>query len=160
MKPQTSGASPGSRLGFAQLPGSKQPQPVGFNCCGCRTLCSGTQSGKLAFAPLVLSADKHERGSSVSKGQRVWMGVAGNLPGEFWRRWVCTRAKRVPGATPLTSVPHALFSIGSSFVFSPELIQPGIWFVLLLLQLLAGLAASIIPSVPGKPTREPVSRAL
>lgn len=49
MKPQTRGASPGSRLGFAQLLGSRQPKPVGFNCYGCRTLCSGTQGGKLDF---------------------------------------------------------------------------------------------------------------
>lgn len=153
MKPQTSGASPGSRLGLTQLPGSKQPKPVGFNCYRRHTLCSGTQSGK--------QIDKQTRErSSVSKGQRVWMGVAGNLQGEFWWSWVCTGAKRIPGATLLTSAPRASFSAGSSFVFPPELIRPGIWLLLLLPQLFAGLAPSIIPSVPGKPTREPVSRAL
>jgi len=89
------------------------------------------------------------------------MGVAGNLQEELWWSWVCTGAKHIPGAMLLTSVPHALFSVGSSFVFSPELTRPGIWFVLLLLQLFAGLAASVIPPpIPGKPTREPISRAL
>lgn len=41
-KPQSSSASPGSRLGFAQLLGSKQPKPVGFNCYRRRSPCSGT----------------------------------------------------------------------------------------------------------------------
>lgn len=63
------------------------------------------------------------------------MGVTGNCLGEFWWSWVCAGAKSIPGATLLTSAPHA-FSIGSSFVFSPELTGPGIWSTLLLQQLL------------------------
>lgn len=118
-----SSSLPGSSLGFTQQLGSMQPQPVGFDCCRRRTLRSGMQSGKQASNPLC--SQQTQKGSCGFKGQRVWMGVTGNLQGEFWWSWVCSGARSIPGATLLTSMPYA-FSVRSSFVFSPELTGPGI----------------------------------
>lgn len=128
MKPQTSTSLLDSKLGPAQLPGSKQPKPVGFNRCRRHTLCHGMLSGKQAFTAHPPSRQRGD-GSSVSQGQMAWMEFAGGIlvePG-LQRGQAHSWCDAVDVSAPC--------SIGSSSVFSPELTEPGSCFVLLFLQL-------------------------
>lgn len=128
MKPQTSSSSLGSKLGFAQLLGSKQPKAVGFNCCRRHTLQwdakwktgshrSSSQQTNRRWLPRLQRADGL---SGICRGNSGGAGFA-QRPGTF----LCDAVD--------VSAPC---SIGSSSVFSPELIEPSSWFVLLFRQLL------------------------
>lgn len=158
MKPWTRSVLPGSRLGLTPQLGSMQPQPVGFNCCRCRMLCSGMQSGKQAFNPLCSQ-------QTSTKGVQ-WLQRADGLDGSHrelaggilvelglrrgqehsWCNAVDVSASRVQHRILICifSWAHRAWHLVYAFVTAA----------------VTGLAASLISPVPGKPTHEPISRAL
>lgn len=144
MNPESSGASASSRLGLLSCWVQNSLSQLGLIATDA-ILCAVGHKVEIRLSLSYTLSRRTWEESNIAREQRVWMGVSWNLQGEFWWSWVCTGPKRIPGTTLLTSVHRASFSLGSSLVFSPKITLPGIWFVLLLLQLLIGLTASIIP---------------